>query len=149
VIRRAKGSDDVDLLLTPALRAAIEAMPKSDNLLFVAKADGSAMTPNWLSKCFADWATEAGLPAHCRLHGLKKGGMRRLAEARRTTHELMAVSGHRSLSEVQRYTEAANRKRLADAALRGRGKRTKWDADCTNTAPELHKRDDNSLKTQG
>jgi hypothetical protein len=56
------------------------------------------------------------------MHGLKKGGMRRLAEARLTTHELMAISGHRTLSEVQRYTEDANRKLLADtgmAKLRG------------------------------
>jgi integrase len=137
-IARAKGSDYVDLLLTDDLRTAIEAMPKNDHLLFVAKNDGSPMTPNWLSKLFADWATEAGLPAHCRLHGLKKGGMRRLAEAGRTTHQLMAVSGHRSLSEVQRYTEAANRKRLADAALRGRRRRTKQEDDYTNAAPELH-----------
>ena len=49
VIRRAKGSDDVDLPLTADLRAAIEAMPKSDALLFVSTGDGRAMTPNWLS----------------------------------------------------------------------------------------------------
>src|SRR5262249_40325433 len=40
-------------------------------------------------------------------HGFKKGGMRRLAEPGNTTHELMAISGHRTLSEVQRYTEDA------------------------------------------
>ncbi len=41
--------------------------------------------------------------------------MRRRAEARNTTHELMAFSGHKTLAEVQRYTEAANTKRLADS----------------------------------
>ncbi len=61
--------------------------------------------------------TEAGLPARCRLHGLKKGGMRRLAEAGGTAHELMAFSGHKTLTEVQRYTMDADRKRLADAAM--------------------------------
>jgi hypothetical protein len=50
-------------------------------------------------------------------HGLKKGGMRRLAEHGNTTHELMAISGHRTLSEVQRYTEDADRKRLADSGM--------------------------------
>jgi integrase len=149
VISRAKGSDDVDLPLTGALRSAIEAMPKSNHLLFVTMADGRAMKPNWLSKCFAAWATAADLPARCRLHGLKKGGLRRLAEAGRTTHQLMAVSGHRSLSEVQRYTEAANKRRLADAALRGRRKGTKNADACTNTALELHKQDAKPLKSHG
>jgi len=41
--------------------------------------------------------------------------MRRGAEAKLTTHELMAMSGHKSLAEVQRYTEAANKKLLADS----------------------------------
>jgi hypothetical protein len=50
-------------------------------------------------------------------HGLKKGGMRRLAEHGNTTHELMAISGHRTLSEVQRYTDDADRKRLATSGM--------------------------------
>jgi hypothetical protein len=41
--------------------------------------------------------------------------MRRRAEAGNTAHELMAFSGHKTLAEVQRYTEAANYKRLADS----------------------------------
>jgi hypothetical protein len=51
------------------------------------------------------------------LHGLKKAGMRRLAEDGVTTHELMGISGHKSLSEVQRYTEDANRVLLADRGM--------------------------------
>jgi hypothetical protein len=51
------------------------------------------------------------------MHGLKKGGMRRLAEHGNTTHELMAISGHRTLSEVQRYTDEADRKRLATSGM--------------------------------
>jgi hypothetical protein len=41
--------------------------------------------------------------------------MRRRAEARNTTHELMAFSGQKTLSEVERYAEAASKKRLADS----------------------------------
>jgi hypothetical protein len=43
--------------------------------------------------------------------------MRRLAEDGATTHELMAMSGHRTLSEVQRYTDDADRQWLADQAM--------------------------------
>jgi hypothetical protein len=35
----------------------------------------------------------------------------------RRTHELMAISGHRTLSEVQRYTDEADRKRLATSGM--------------------------------
>jgi integrase len=44
--------------------------------------------------------------------GLRKAGATRLAE-HGTDHEIMAWGGWSSLKEVQRYTKAANRKRLA------------------------------------
>src|SRR5262249_34114521 len=65
---------------------------------------------------FAKSAREAGLPDRCRLHGLKKGGMRRGADAGLTTHELQSHSGHRTPAEVQRYTKGADQKRLARSA---------------------------------
>ena len=34
-----------------------------------------------------------------------------------TTHELMAISGHKTLTEVQRYTDDADRKRLAESGM--------------------------------
>ncbi len=46
--------------------------------------------------------------------------MRRMAASGGTAHELMALSGHKTLSEVQRYTEEANRKKLADSAEKKR-----------------------------
>jgi len=33
------------------------------------------------------------------------------------THEVMAISGHRTLSETQRYTDAADRQRLAESGM--------------------------------
>jgi CHASE3 domain sensor protein len=87
------------------------------------------------------------LEPRCRLHGLKKGGMRRLAEAGATTHELMAFSGHKTLTEVQRYTTDADRKRLADAAIAKLRDQSK-NADYTNTASFLHKRVPTTLKVK-
>jgi len=43
--------------------------------------------------------------------------MRRIAEAGGTAHELMAISGHKTLAEVQRYTKDADRKKLADSGM--------------------------------
>lgn len=115
-IERTHGSDDVDIEMSPELQAACDAMPKR-HLTYIVTASGKPRSKYGLGTDFAQWATEAELPARCRLHGLKKAGMRRAAEAQATTHELMALSGHRTLSEVQRYTDAANRKLLADSAM--------------------------------
>ena len=50
---------------------------------------------------------------------------RRLAEAGASAKEIMAVTGHQTLSEVQRYVDAADNPRLAEqgmARLRKRGR---------------------------
>lgn len=56
-----------------------------------------------------------GLP-HCTAHGLRKAAARRLAHAGASAHEIAAITGHESLREVERYTTAANEKRLAELA---------------------------------
>jgi hypothetical protein len=77
---------------------------------------------------------------------LKKSALARLAEEGATAHELMAISGHKTLTEVRRYTEAAEKLRLADSAM---AKKDKKIADVTNTAPHLHKPGAISLKLKG
>lgn len=41
----------------------------------------------------------------------------RLAEAGATPHEIMSVTGHKTLAEVERYTEKVRRAGLADRAM--------------------------------
>ncbi|GBQ28091.1 hypothetical protein AA12717_2865 [Gluconacetobacter sacchari DSM 12717] len=48
---------------------------------------------------------------------LRKAAAKRLAELGCSIHEIAAVTGHRSLKEVQRYTLGADQKRLAQSAL--------------------------------
>jgi integrase len=70
-----------------------------------------------LSSLIERSARGAGLPAKCVTHGLRKARMRRLAERGATTKEIASVSGHKTLKEVERYTEAADQARLARAAM--------------------------------
>jgi integrase len=74
----------------------------------------------WSAAAFSNWfgrqCKEAGL-RRCSAHGLRKAAARRLAEAGCTEHEIAAITGHASLREVQRYTKAADQKRLAAAAM--------------------------------
>lgn len=82
---------------------------------FLATAYGKSRSPDGLGNLMRDWCTKAGLP-ECTAHGLRKACARRLAECGSTAHEIMAVTGHKTLAEVQRYTETAMREGLADSA---------------------------------
>jgi integrase len=70
---------------------------------------------------FSQWLriaiTAAGLPLDCQPHGLRKAAGRRLAEAGCSAHEIMAVLGHKTLSEAERYTREADQTRLATEAM--------------------------------
>jgi integrase len=146
-IERTHGSDDVDIPISPELQAACDAMPKS-HLTYIISSHGKPRSKYGLGNDFAKWVTEAGLPRRCRLHGLKKSGMRRWAEAGGTAHELMAFSGHRTLSQVQHYTSAADKKRLADSGF-AKMQRTKSDDTYTGTLTPLHKRGRKPNKSKG
>jgi enterobacteria phage integrase len=60
---------------------------------------------------------DAGLPCRCKTHGLRKAAARRLAEAGCSASEIMAITGHKTLAEVERYTRAAEQERLARRAI--------------------------------
>ena len=61
---------------------------------------------------------EAGLPRRCTAHGLRKAAARRLAEAGCSASKIMAITGHKTLAEVKRYTRAAEQERLARQAIK-------------------------------
>jgi integrase len=135
-ITRTHGSRDVDLPVTPELQAAIDAMPRS-HLTFIMTAYGRPRSKFGLGTDFAKWARDAGLPDKCRLHGLKKAGLTRLADDGATTHELMAVSGHKTLAEVERYTREANARLLATSAMAKRKSRDLPGQNGNNQVPNL------------
>jgi integrase len=69
---------------------------------------------------FGNWFRELCDAADCPLvsaHGLRKATARRLAEIGCSAHQIASITGHASLSEVERYTKAADRKRLAREAM--------------------------------
>ena len=76
----------------------------------------------------------AGLPRPCKPHGLRKAAARRLAEAGCSASETMAITGHKTRAEVERYTRAAEQESLARQAMRRQaeyksGKLAKRDSD--------------------
>jgi integrase len=88
----------------------------TDNLTFLITEFGKPFTAAGFGNWFRDQCRAAGLRG-CSAHGLRHAAGRRLAEAGCTPHEIAAITGHASLKEVVRYTEAAHRKQLASAAM--------------------------------
>ncbi len=114
-IRQHKTGTRLQLPIHPALRTELDAVPP-DQLTFLTTAEGLPFTPAGFGNWFADRVREAGLSG-LSAHGLRKACARRLAEAGCTAHEIAAITGHRSLREVERYTRAADQGGLADRAM--------------------------------
>jgi len=113
--RQQKTGIELAIPIHPALAAIIAEIP-ADNLTLLTTKTGKPFSAAGFGNWFRDRCNEAGL-AHCTAHGLRKAAARRLAEAGCTMHEIAAITGHASLSEVQRYTRAADQKRLALSAM--------------------------------
>jgi integrase len=97
--------------------AAIIADTPNSNLTFLVTEYGKPFSAAGFGNWFREQCNAAGL-RHCSAHGLRKAAARRLAEAECSVHEIAAITGHASLKEVERYTKAADRTRLAVAAMR-------------------------------
>jgi integrase len=107
----------VETPIAAPLAAAIEACPSSpESLTFLTNEWGRPFSKKSFNAWFRKQVIAAGLPDTCVPHGLRKAGCRIMAESDCTAHEIMSVSGHSSLKEVDRYTRAADRKRLAARA---------------------------------
>ena len=99
------------------LKAALEAWPRR-HVTILATEGGRGTSVAGFGNFMADAIAAAGLPDRCVLHGLRKAASRRLAEAGCTVNQIAAITGHKSLKEVERYTAAADQKTLAKAAIR-------------------------------
>ena len=66
---------------------------------------------------YYEWKTNARWQAACKAHGLRKALLRGLAEAGKSSKQIAAMSGHKSLKEIERYTDKADQAKLAEAAM--------------------------------
>jgi integrase len=114
-VRQQKTGIELAIPVHSALAAIIADMP-TDHLTLLTTKAGRPFSAAGFGNWFRDRCNEAGL-RHCSAHGLRKAAARRLAEAGCTMHEIAAITGHASLSEIQRYTKAADQKRLALSAM--------------------------------
>lgn len=115
IVQEKTGAELV-LPIHPEWRRAIEAVP-AKGLSLIGDSRGRPIKRPMLTLRIRKAAEKAGLPPKCTAHGLRKALMRRLAESGKSSKQIAAVSGHRTLKEVERYTAAADQARLAEQAL--------------------------------
>jgi integrase len=101
--------------LHPDLLEAIAATP-GENLLFLTSPAGERFSAKGFTRWFRQQCDAAGVLGFS-AHGLRKAACRRLAEAGCTEKQIAAISGHKSLAEIARYTRAADQAILARAAM--------------------------------
>jgi integrase len=122
-ITQQKTGTTVAMPVHPELRAIIDASANT-NLTFIVTERGKPFPGPRFTQWFRRHCDAAGLPKRCVPHGLRKAAGRKLAEAGCTAHEIMAILGHTSLKEAERYTKAFDRAKLARSGMARLGNET-------------------------
>ena len=115
-VRQNKTGSTIEIPIHPNLAEILRLAPVGTETFLMTdfgKSFAAAGFGNW----FRARCSEAGLPLGYNAHGLRKAAARRLAEAGCTTLEIMSITGHREIEEVERYTRSASQRTLATVAI--------------------------------
>jgi integrase len=115
-VRQQKTGANLQIRIMPDLETVLAAHP-AVNMTFLTTNTGGPFSPTGFSNWFGRMCAAAGLPG-LSAHGLRKSMCRKLAEAGCSANQIASVSGHKTLREVQRYTQAADQKAMAEAAMK-------------------------------
>ena len=118
VIKTRKSGETVEVRIPihPDFDAVLKSIDH-DHLNFIVTRGGAARSDKAFGMWFSDAGKAAGLTLQCSPHTLRKAACRRLAEAGCTPYEIMAITGHKDLDEVERYCRDANKLTLANSAM--------------------------------
>jgi integrase len=116
---KTEGGEEAHLEIPvhPKLREIIDATPTVGVKTFLVTHLGKPYTAGGFGNLFRELCDQAGCP-DISAHGGRKATARRLAEIGCSANQIASITGHASLSEVQRYTRAADRKRMACEAMK-------------------------------
>jgi integrase len=99
------------------LKAELALHPRK-GVTIVSQGNGARLSKDGMKSFTHRAIREAGLGTECVFHGLRKLAAGSMAEMGCTAIEIASITGHKSLSEVERYTRGASQITLATAAMR-------------------------------
>jgi integrase len=114
VVKTEKTGIEVTIPMLPELAAAIDAT-KTGKESFIVSRTGGPMSKEGFGNWFKDACKAAGVPGSA--HGLRKAGATRAANNGATVAQLEAIFGWRGGRMASKYTETADRIRLAKEAI--------------------------------
>lgn len=103
-------------VITPDLQAVLDLVPH-DRLTFIVGPGGEPVTDNHLGYLFQGWCREAGLPARCTLHGIRKHLGSTLASRGAGPYEVGAVLAISDPKTIAVYTRGRDADALAERAF--------------------------------
>lgn len=113
-VKQIKTAVPLIIPIHPLLGAALDRWPQvTPTILFTQYK--APFTPDGFRSSWQRERDRLGITATW--HGLRKTAAAALAEAGATVHEIAAITGHKSLREIERYTKEADQLRRAESAI--------------------------------
>lgn len=117
-VKQQKTGEELVLTAPANLRVELDTWKREASALTIlTNRFGRPWDPQQLSHALPVALAKIGLSDELNVHGLRKLAATELADAGCTTHQIAAVTGHRTLAMVQHYTKTANQRSLAEAAV--------------------------------
>jgi integrase len=98
--------------LVPALRAVLDATP-TQGLYFLSWGNGRPYSKEAFGNLFRDWCRAAKVPEGRSMHGMRKACVVRMVRDDCSPFEIMSVTGHRTMKEIERYGRDFGRSQAA------------------------------------
>lgn len=116
-LTQSKTAEPLVIQENPDLTVELAAM-KPPGMMLLWKSGGGQFSEGHFGAMMREAIREAlGDETDCVFHGLRASASAMLADNGATTREIMAVTGHRTLRMVEKYTRKADQKRNAKAAI--------------------------------
>ncbi|MDF2638553.1 MAG: integrase [Novosphingobium lindaniclasticum] len=114
-VKQIKTDTTVEIPIHPNLAKSIAAT-KTGHLAYIISAKGSPYTYDSFGMWFGRKCRAAGLDGFA-MHGLRKAASRRMAEVGLSNQLIKSITGHKTDSEVSRYTRDAEQAKMAELAM--------------------------------
>ena len=116
-LTQSKTAEALVIAEHPELTRELDAM-KPPGMMMLWKTGGGQISEGHFGAMMRAAIREAlGKDTDCVFHGLRNSASKMLADAGCTAHQIQAVTGHKTLRMVQKYTAEADQKKNAKAAI--------------------------------
>lgn len=115
-LTQEKTDEPLEIPVFAELKAELAAWKIGRSTMTILEFQGKPWRPVFISKRLPQQLQRIGLPP-LGVHGLRRLTAIRLAEAGCSTHEIAAITGHRTLAMVQEYTRGVRQRGLAEVAV--------------------------------